>query len=100
MKRSYDNNLKRKARGQTNCGNDDCDKIYNNASIPHFCTCGYELGGTFVSTARSRSKPDDTRIFLNLASVRKNAQGIGTRIFVDTVENKVSDQNIFLMSLP
>lgn len=78
---------KRKRKiGQINCNN--CDKLYNNRSIPRICSntaCNYYLGGSFVPKVSIAGAFLITNV---LASVRLNEKGINARAFVSLGEDR------------
>ena len=90
--------LKRKKSGQLKCQN--CQKSYNNASTPQYCSndlCKKWLGGKFVP------KPSQPTAFLlndKLASVRIREKGRNIRAFVSIgAQKKVRLLIVQLISL-
>ena len=79
----------KKKRGHTSCNN--CGKVYNNNSVPRFCSCDHYLGGKGKSEGKSDTLTSVTgalMITAALASVRLNETGENVRIFVCLGEDK------------
>ena len=74
----------RKKSGQKKCLN--CQKSYNNAAIPEYCTgCNQYLGGKYKPLA---AKLDAKLLTDSLASTRVNVAGPNIRTFVSIGEEK------------
>ena len=68
----------KKKRGHTTCNN--CGKVYNNNSVPRFCSCDHYLGGQGKSDTLT-SITGALMITAALASVRSNERGENVRTF-------------------
>ena len=80
--------FKTRDRGQKPCP--DCGHVYNNATIPPICQCGFLLDGSYDPGEKVKKPPTDAQLIVDgLVSVRQNLRGANLRIFVNLTENKV-----------